>query len=197
MEMSFMGHKSYAGLTLLILNSACSEKLPEVFWPCMIWCVVTTRPLADNWKLEGNNTLRLIFCFQWLRDWVSGITLTAFASQISRALCVWLVVWHSAKSRVAVKPQPSGPSRSLKQTWYPTDQLHQNVHLFASFVQYKQQLCSHITDIKWSSWCEETGLLVSKVVAFVAWQKAAQFYRSKLGHHSARNVWLFPRESRS
>lgn len=48
-----------------------------------------------------------------------------FASQISTALCVCLV-WHSVKSRVAVKPQPSGLFNSLRQTQaqYTTHQLH-------------------------------------------------------------------------
>ena len=60
-----------------------------------------------------------------------------FASQISTALCVCLVVEHSMNHRVAVKPQPSGVFNSLKQTWCPTDRLQLNVHLVANFCSAK------------------------------------------------------------
>lgn len=40
-----------------------------------------------------------------------------FASQISTALGVCLVLWHSVNCHVAVKPQPSGTFHSLQQTY--------------------------------------------------------------------------------
>lgn len=110
---------------------------------------ITCAPVTLNRKLENLSEKVFFFffvqrtphiCFRLLKllyrirqydecQQVSAITLAYLQFKLAQLSVFFVVVWHSANSRVAVKPQPSGPYNSLKHTQCPTGRLHLNVRV--------------------------------------------------------------------